>query len=158
MRLVRAPQALTAVALAVACLACNSTTPVTPGTTPAFITLSITPSPVVSTLYSTLGPTYAANWTTSIVESAGRGGTVQLVKAYVYDPTTGNLLSTANYDDKDLTVFVGTARVEANGALAVPQQATFVPTTGKAATLTVVVTFKDDGGTVQERSILAKIE
>ena len=126
--------------------------------TPAFITLSVSPNPVVSTLYSTLGPTYASNWTTSIVESGGRGGTVQFIKAYVYDPVKGTLLATANYDDKDLTVFVGTARVEANGALAVPQQATFVPSTGKAATLTIVVTFKDDAGIVQERSILAKIE
>jgi hypothetical protein len=126
--------------------------------TPAFITLSIAPSPVVSVLYSTLGPTYAANWTTSIVESAGRGGTVQLIKAYVYDSTNGTLLTTSNYDSKDLVVFVGSSRVEANGALAVPQQATFTPTTGKGATLTVVVTFKDDGGIVQERSLLTKIE
>ena len=53
----------------------------------------------------------------------------------------GNLSRTA----KDLAVFVGSSRVEPNGALAVPQQATFAPTTGKAATLTVVVTFKDPG-------------
>lgn len=158
MRLARVPRALTVGVLVAGCLGCGSSTPTTPGVTPAFITLSVSPSPVVSALYSTVGPTYAADWTTSIVESAGRGGTVQLVKAYVYDPTTGTLLATSNYDDKDLAVFVGSSRVEANGALAVPQQATFAPSTGKAATLTVVVTFKDDGGIVQERSVLAKIE
>jgi hypothetical protein len=158
MRFARAPRALAAAFLVAGCFGCGSSTATTPGVLPALITLSVAPSPVVSTLYSTLGPTYAASWTTSIVESAGRGGKVQFVKAYVYDTTTGNLLATSSYDDKDLVVFVGSARVEAKGSLAVPQQATFVSTTGKAATLTVVVTFKDDAGIVQERSLLAKIE
>jgi len=158
MGLVPGRRALTALGLTVACLGCGSNTPTAPGGTPAFITVSVAPNPIVSTVYSTLGPTYAAGWTTSIVESAGRGGTVQFVKATVFDPTTGKVTATANYDDKDLTVFVGTSRVEPKGSLEVPQQATYVLSTGKAATLTVNVTFKDDTGIVQERSILANIE
>ncbi len=153
-------KAVAVVGLGVACLACGSSTPTsTPGLV-AFLTLEVTPNPVASTLYSTIGPAYAATWTTSIIESAGQGGTVQFVKASVYDNTTGALLATSNFDDKDLVVFVGSNRVEANSALAVPQQATFTPSTGvgKAATLTVTVTFKDDTGVVQERSILAKVE
>jgi hypothetical protein len=158
MRLVPGPRALTALALTAACLGCGSNTPTTPGATVALITVSVAPIPIVSTVYSSVGPVYAAGWTTSIVESNGRGGTVQFVKATVYDPTTGKVTATANYDDKDLTVFVGTSRVEANGKLDVPQQATYVLSTGKTATLTVNVTFKDDSGIVQERSILANIE
>ncbi len=159
MPLVKTPRSLAAVALAAACLACGSSTPTSTGLV-AFITLSVSPNPVESTLYSTIGPTYAATWTTSIIESAGQGGTVQFVKASVYDNTTGALLATSNFDDKDLVVFVGSSRVEGGSALAVPQQATFAPSSGvgKAATLTVTVTFKDDAGNVQERSILTKVE
>jgi hypothetical protein len=158
MRLVPGPRVPAALALIVTCLGCGSNSPTTPGSTPALITVSVAPIPIVSTIYSTVGPTYAAGWTTSIVESAGRGGTVQFVKATVYDPTTGTVVATANYDDKDLTVFVGTSRVEAKGHLEVPQQGTYVLSTGKAATLTVNVTFKDDAGITQERSVLANIE
>jgi hypothetical protein len=156
MRLVRGPGALIAVALA--SFGCSNSSPVTPGGIPAFITLKIAPNPIPAAIYSAAGPTYAANWTTSIIESAGRGGTVQFVKASVFDNTTGLLIATANYDDKDLTVFVGSSRIEPNGTLEVPQQATYIPVTGQAATLTVNVTFKDDGGIVEERSILVKIE
>jgi hypothetical protein len=160
MPLVKRPRALAAVVLGAACLACGTSTPTSSTGLVAFLTLAVTPNPVVSTLYSTVGPTYAATWTVSIVESAGEGGTVQFVKSSVYDNTTGALLATSNFDDKDLQVFVGSSRVEANSALAVPQQATFAPSTGvgKAATLVVVVTFKDDAGNVQEKSILAKVE
>jgi hypothetical protein len=158
MRFVRGMRAPVIATLLAAGFGCNGSNTVTPGATPAYITLEINPNPVLATPYSPAGPTYAANWTTSIIESAGRGGTVQLVKATVYDSASGISLTTANYDESDLVVFVGSSRVDANGVLAVPQQATYASSAGEAATLTVTVTFKDDAGIVQERSVLAKIE
>jgi hypothetical protein len=160
MRFVRVVRAAVAATLLAAGFGgCSNSSSTTPGTLPAFITLSISPNPVKSTPYSPAGPTYAANWSTSITESAGQGGTVQLVKATIFDEATGVALSTANYDEKDLVVFVGSARVEPKGVLVVPQQNTYVPSTpSPAASLTVTITFKDDNGLTQEHSILAKIE
>ena len=71
---------------------------------------------------------------------------MQFVKATVVRPDDGEGHRDGHYDNKNLTVFVGTSRVEAKGHLEVPQQATYVLSTGKAATLTVNVTFKDDAG------------
>jgi hypothetical protein len=158
MRLSRWSRAFLCAGALAAATACGSS-PVTPTNTErAVIVLSVTPNPLTGTVTNVVGPIFTTQWTLKIQETAGLGGTVQQVKASIYDDATGILVATTVYDDKDLTVFVGSNRIEPNGSLDVPQQVSYQLSANQtAAHLTLDVQFKDDKGFLQEPSFLVKI-
>ena len=159
MRLARSAGALLCAGALAATSGCHSNSPTAPtGVLRAVLVLSVTPNPLKGTITNVVGPVFTTQWTLKIQETAGLGGVVQQVKASIYDDTSGVLVSTTLFDDKDLIVFVGTNRIEPNGSLEVPQQLSYQLSPNQtAASLTLSVQFKDDKGLVQEPSFLVKI-
>ena len=81
------------------------------------------------------------------------------VNSSVYDPVSGKLMGQTVYDSADLTVFVGTKRVDAAGSLTFTHQVSYtLPDLSKAAPLTVSVQFKDDRGNLLNTSTLVQIQ
>ena len=156
MRLLSVPKVLALCGILAGSLSCDNYA--NPTGTLAVITVSVSPNPITATLYSTAGPTYTASWTTTMVESGGRGGTVQSIEGDIYDSVTGDLLGTTNYNSSNLLALFGTDRINALGSMSVPQQATYTLATGKAALLTVTVKFIDDGGVFSQHSELVQIQ
>jgi hypothetical protein len=63
-----------------------------------------------------------------------------------------------SFDSDDLTVFVGSKRIEANGSLDVPQQLSYtLPDARHTANLTITVTFRDDRGNTFDQAVLVKV-
>ena len=160
MRLARLSRALFCVAAIAPLASCGSSSPTSPSTgARAVVTLTVTPDPIVAVITNTIGPTYTATWTLKLTESGAVGGTVQLMRASVFDEASGRLVAVTNYDYKDLIVFVGKNRLEAKGTLEIPLQISYVLSTlNRAATLTIFTTVKDDNGNLVESSILVKIQ
>src|SRR5512143_640816 len=103
MRLSRWSRAFLCAGALAAAAACGGSSPTTPtNVLHAVLVLSVTPNPLVGTITNPLGPTFTTQWTLKIQETAGLGGVVQQVKASIYDDTTGVLVATTVYDDKDL--------------------------------------------------------
>jgi hypothetical protein len=159
MRLARLSRALCCAA-ALAVLASCGSSPTTPSTgLRAIVTLSVTPNPITAVITNAFGPTYTATWTLTMTESGAVGGTVQLMRASVFDNVTGNLVAATNYDSSDLLVFVGKNRLEAGGTLEVPLQVSYVLSTlDRAATLTILTSVKDDNGNTVDSSLLVKLQ
>jgi hypothetical protein len=159
MRLARLSRALVCLAALAPLGGCGSSSPTTPSTgTRAVITITAAPDPITAVLTNTVGPTYTASWTATLTESGAVGGTVQLLRANIFDDATGKLVGSVIYDDKDLVVFVGSNRLEAKGTLAIPLQVSYVLSTlVRAATLTISTAEKDDHGNTVESFVLVKI-
>lgn len=159
MRLARLTRALFCAAALAPFASCGGS-PTTPSTGAiAFVTLSVTPNPIVAVITNTLGPTYTATWTLKMTESGGVGGNVQLMRASVFDDASGVLVGATNYDSNDLVVFVGKNRLDASGTLEIPLQVSYVLSTlNRAATLTMLTTMKDDNGNNVDSSLLVKIQ
>jgi len=159
MRLARLSRALFFVAALAPLVSCGSS-PTTPSTGAiAIVTLTVAPDPITAVITNTFGPTYTATWTLTMTESGAVGGTVQLMRASVFDNATGKLVAATNYDSNDLLVFVGKNRLEANGTLAVPLQLSYILSTlDRAATLTMLTTVKDDRGNNVDSSLLVKLQ
>ena len=60
------------------------------------------------------------------------------------------------YDDRDLLVFIGENRVEANGTLDIPQDLSYVAAATRPTSVVVAVRFRDDRGNLIEPSLLVK--
>jgi hypothetical protein len=159
MRLARLSRVLCCAA-ALAPLASCGSSPTTPSTGAiAVVTLTAKPDPIVSVITNTFGPTYTATWTLTMTESGAVGGTVQLMRASVFDNATGKLVAATNYDSNDLLVFVGKNRLEASGTLDVPLQVSYILSTlDRSATLTLFTTVKDDRGNSVDSSLLVKLQ
>ena len=149
---------LLAASLALAALGCGDS-PVTPtGVARAALTVAASPSPIAAVVTNVVGPTFFVMWTVNIQETAGLGGEVQEVRACLFDDVTGVLVSVVSFDSDDLTVFVGSKRIEPNGTLAVPQQLSYVLPDGRhTANLTITVTFRDDRGNTFDQAVLVKV-
>ncbi len=158
MRLARLSRALLCAA-ALAPLASCGSSPTTPSTGAiAIVTLTVAPDPITAVITNTFGPTYTATWTLTMTETGAVGGTVQLMRASVFDNETGKLVAATNYDSSDLLVFVGKNRLEASGTLAIPLQVSYILSTLKReATLHLFTSVKDDKGNNVESSLLVKL-
>jgi hypothetical protein len=144
-----------ALLLAVALPSCGSGTPTPTGVASAKITLTVAPNPIPTV--ATSGSTFVVRWTSTIKETAGQGATVELVEARLYDDATGIVIAATAFDEKDLIVFVGSKRVEANSKLDIPQELSYTATAKRATLLTVRVRVKDDKGNTLEQSLLVKV-
>lgn len=149
---------LLAAGLAVAASGCGDDAVTPTGVARAALTVTVSPSPIAAVQTSVVGPTFFVMWTVKIQETAGQGGEVQEVKASLFDDVTGALISVVSFDSDDLTVFVGENRIEANGALEVPQQLSYVlPDGGHVANLAITVRFRDDRGNDIDQAVLVKV-
>lgn len=143
---------------------CGSSTPVELGEVlRATIVVEVTPNPVSATQNAvTFGCTASYEIKISEVPDAsgrGLGGEVLSVSSAVYDPASGKLVGQTVYDSADMTVFVGSKRVNAGDSLSFKHQVSYtLPDLTKAAPLTVAVQFKDDRGNVIHTSTLVQIQ
>jgi hypothetical protein len=147
---------LPALALAASC---GSSTPSESGDVlRAAVAVAVDPNPVVGT-QNAVTFAVSAQYTITLTEIAGLGGEVALVNSSAYDPATGALIASTVYDSSDMTVFVGTKRIDAKGTLSFKHTVSYARVdANKAATLTVSVQFKDDRGNMTYSSILAPIQ
>lgn len=138
---------------------CGSSTPVDSGEVlRSTIDVTVSPSPVVAT-QNTVTFACSASYTITLQELAGLGGEVVFVNSSVFDPVSGKLMAQTIYDSADMTVFVGTKRVDAGGSLTIKHQVSYaLPDYTKAAPLTVSVQFKDDRGNIINTSTLVQIQ
>jgi hypothetical protein len=144
-----------ALVLAVALAGCGNSTPTPTGVPSAAITLTVAPNPIPTV--TTSGSTFVVRWTSTIKEIAGQGATVELVAAALFDEATGVVIAANAFDDKDLIVFVGSKRVEANSKLDIPQELSYTATIRRPAFLIVRVRVKDDRGNTLEQQLLVKV-
>lgn len=151
------PALLLALAAAAALPACESD-PIVIGTgSRAVLEVSVEPNPVTAT-QSSIG-SVSASYKITITETNGLGGEFVFVNGSVYDPETGKLVATNYYDRDDMTVYVGSKRIEALGSVTLTQSASYqLASLGKAATLVVSVQLKDDRTNLVNASNLFKIE
>ncbi len=159
----RAPRLLAVAAILVAVLgvACGDS-PVSPtDVLRAVISVNTTPNPVAAVASTRAGTTFSAQFKVQITELAGQGGEFQAINSTLYDDLTGLIVGAVNYDNSDLTVFVGKKRIEAGGTFELPVQMDYVipsDVLAKAARLQVLVTLKDDRGNLVSSSVLVKVQ
>lgn len=143
---------------------CGSSTPVDLGEVlRSTITVEVTPNPVSAT-QNAVSFACTASYEIKISEvpntsGQGLGGEVVFVSSSVYDPVSGKLMGQTIYDSADMTVFVGSKRVNAADSLSFKHQVSYtLPDLTKAAPLTVAVQFKDDRGNLIQTSTLVQIQ
>jgi len=137
---------------------CGSSTPTLPDVYIAVIQVTVDPNPVVG-VQNVLTGSVSASYRINIQELNGLGGELQFVSSTIYEPTTGQQIALNYFDSDDLTVFVGTKRLEANETLVIPQSLTYtLPDFTKATSVTVSVQMKDDRQNLITRSLLVPIE
>ncbi len=122
----------------------------TPGVTVSNLALTVAPNPITAVQSSPSGPTFVLRYTATLTESAGLGGTVELISGSLYDSATGVLIARNQFDAADLTVFVGSNRVPPMGSLAIPQELSYIAPAKRAATVVVTIRFRDDRGNLIE--------
>jgi hypothetical protein len=142
-------------AMAIGACGDNSPSP-TPGVQVAIITPTVTPNPIPTVQTSPAGPTWGITYTVKLTESNGLGGKIELLTGSLYDDANGALIARNQYDDRDLLVFVGDNRVEANGSLEIRQDLSYVAPEKRPTSVVVAVRFRDDRGNLIEPSLLVK--
>ena len=144
--------------LALVLPSCGSDSGTLPDVYAALIQVTVDPNPIIGT-QNVLTGSVSATYKVTIDELAGLGGEVQFVSSTVFDPTTGAQIALNYYDSADLTVFVGSKRIEPKGTLVVPQTVTYtLPDLTKQANVTISVQVKDDRENVSTRSLLVPIQ
>jgi hypothetical protein len=144
--------------LALVLPSCGSSSGTLPDTYAALIQVTVDPNPIIGT-QNILTGSVSATYKITIDELAGLGGEVQFVSSTVFNPANGAQLALNYYDSADLTVFVGSKRIEPKGTLVVPQTVTYtLPDLTKATNVTISVQVKDDRSNVSTRSLLVPIQ
>jgi hypothetical protein len=154
------PRPLLAVPLAAALLApaCGNDNITLPDVTRAVLDISVDPNPVPGT-QNEVTLSVSTTYRVTITETAGLGGEIVFVSSSVYDPSTGRQVALNYYDSTDLTVYVGSKRIEPLGQLAVPQTTTYTLSDFTVpANLVVAAQLKDDRSNLINTSLLVKIE
>jgi len=123
----------------------------------ARIVVTVDPNPAEG-LQSPLTGSISVAYTVTLNEINGLGGEVSFISSTVFDPESGLQAAVNYFDSSDLSVFVGTNRVEPGGTLSVPLTVNYVLTDlRKEADMTVAVQFRDDRGSIINTSLLVKI-
>jgi hypothetical protein len=154
----RAALAAAAVVAIVVMPSCESDTTSPTDVLNAVVQVTVEPNPVPA-VQNPLTGSVSASYRITIAELAGLGGEVQFVSSTVYNPADGQQVAVNYFDSTDLTVFVGSNRLEPGGTLAVPQTLSYIlPDLGRAASVTVAVQVKDDRQNLINRSLLVPIQ
>jgi hypothetical protein len=153
------PALLPAVVLAAVLPACGSSNSSLPGgVLRSVIAVTLDPNPVPSKASTTALGYLNISYKVVVTESAGLGATFIFVNATIFDDTSGLSVAVNNYDAADLTVFVGSKRIEGNTSVKIGQQIDYLlPTTSTGGHLAINVQLRDDRGNVINQSILVPI-
>jgi hypothetical protein len=93
-----------------------------------------------------------------VTESSGLGAEFVFVNSTIFDEPSGLSVAVNNYDSADMTVFIGSKRLEGGKSVEIPQQIDYlVPTTSTGARLAVNVQLRDDRGNVINQAVLLPI-
>lgn len=149
---------LAPVLLALLLPSCGSDTSTLPDVFTAVMQVTVTPNPVIG-VQNPLTGSVTASYKITIEELNGLGGEVDFVSSTIFNPSTGLQVALTYYDSTDLTVFVGSKRVEPKGTLVVPQSTTYtLPDLTRATNVTVSVQMKDDRGNLHYQALLVPIQ
>ncbi len=137
---------------------CSSNTSPTTATR-AVVTVSVSPNPIISARSANPAFDYDIQWTVTITETAGVGGTINFVDSRLFDPATGVAVGSNDLDSTDLLVLTGSNHLAAKGTLSVQQTISYrLPSRGKAALLAVNVEMRDDNQNLIDQSILIQVQ
>jgi hypothetical protein len=124
----------------------------------SLIAITLDPTPLPAKVSTTAIGYLNISYKIVVTESSGLGGEFIFVNSTVFDDASGLSVAVNNYDASDLTVFVGTKRIEGNKSAEIGQQIDYLlPTGSTAARLAVNVQLRDDRGNVINQSILVPI-
>ena len=153
------PALLLAVVLAAVLPACGSSTPGLPdGIFRSLIAVTLDPTPLPARVSTTAIGYLNISYKVIVTESAGLGGEFVFVNSTIFDDASGLSVAVNNYDSKDLTVFVGSKRIEGGKSVEIGQQIDYLlPTTSTGSRLAINVQLRDDRGNVINQSILVPI-
>jgi len=153
------PALLLAVVLAAVLPACGTSNPSLPdGVFVSVITITLDPTPLPAKVSTTALGYLNISYKVVVTESSGLGAEFVFVNSTIFDDTSGRSVAVNNYDAADLTVFVGSKRVEGSKSAEIGQQIDYLlPTTSAGAHLAVNVQLRDDRGNVINQSILMPI-
>jgi hypothetical protein len=129
----------------------------------AAVTMTIDPSPVLSTDSGDPRAPRQARWQIVLRETGGVGATVNFVNSTLRDATTGVLADphgVLSQSASDVLAAGGSNHLAAGGSLTVPQTVVFVLSDGPTALgrLAVTVQLTDDAGNVVGASASAMVE
>jgi hypothetical protein len=129
----------------------------------AAVTLTINPSPVLSTDSGDPRAPRQALWQIVLRETGGVGATVNFVNSTLRDATTGVLADphgVLSQSASDVVAAAGSNHLAAGGSLTVPQTVVFVLSDGPTALgrLAVTVQLTDDAGNVLGASATAMVD
>jgi hypothetical protein len=152
-------RAVAALACGLVLAGCNSATS-TLGTLPAAaLTLTPLPNPILATAATTPGYQYNIQWSLSIQETAGIGGTLHYITSSLYDPTTGAKVAFVTLGPTELVAQYGTDQIAPSGTLKVQQQLNYSVAGGtKGALLSIEVELKDTNGNLIDPAVLVEVE
>lgn len=153
------PALLLALVLAAVFPACSSDTSTLPdGVFRSVIAVTLDPTPLPAKVSTTAIGYLNISYKVVVTESSGLGAEFVFVNSTIFDDTSGYSVAVNNYDSKDLTVFVGSKRIEGGKSVEIGQQIDYIlPTTSTGARLAVNVQLRDDRGNVINQSILLLI-
>jgi len=153
------PTLLIAVVLAALLPACGSSNPTAPGgVLRSLITITLDPTPLPAKLSTTAIGYLNISYKIIVTETAGLGAEFIFVNATIFDEPSGLSVAVNNYDTADMTVFVGSKRIEGGKSVEIGQQIDYLlPTGSTTARLAIAVQLRDDRGNVINQSILVPI-
>lgn len=153
------PTLLIAVLLAALLPACGSSNPAVPdGVLRSTISITLDPTPLPAKVSTTAIGYLNISYKIIVTESAGLGAEFIFVNATIFDEITGFSVAVNNYDSADMTVFIGSKRIEGGKNIEIGQQIDYLlPTGSTAARLAIAVQLRDDRGNVINQSILVPI-
>ena len=156
----RGPLALLGLLLVAGVGGCNSATS-TLGTLPvAALTLTVVPNPVIASPSTEPADfDFDIQWSVTITETAGVGGTFQFITASLFDPTTGAKVAGTSLDPAALQAQYGESHLPPKGTLTVQQHLSYrLASRTAGALLSIEVQMKDDNGSLVGPATLVEVE
>jgi hypothetical protein len=150
---------LIAVVLAAVLPACGSDNSTLPdGVFRSTISITLDPTPLPAKFSTTAIGYFNISYKIIVTELSGLGGEFIYVNATIFDEASGFSVAVNNYDTADMTVFIGSKRIEGGAKVEIPQQIDYLlPTGATLARLAIAVQLRDDRGNVINQSILVPI-
>src|SRR6185295_10773686 len=119
------------VVLAALAPACGNSNPSTPdGIARSVIAVTLDPNPLAAKLSTTAIGFLNISYKIIVAESAGLGAEFIFVNATIFDEASGLSVAVNNYDTADMTVFIGSKRIEGGKSVEIGQQIDYLLPTG----------------------------
>lgn len=153
------PTFIIAVAMAALLPACGSDNSTLPdGVFRSVIGVTLDPTPLPAKFSTTAIGYLNVSYKIIVTESSGLGAEFIYVNATIFDEASGYSVAVNNYDTADMTVFIGSKRIEGGKSVEIGQQIDYLlPTGSTAARIAIAVQLRDDRGNVINQSILLPI-